>query len=99
MRGIQGIPICEADIMLKKILLRLPSVVLVVLCLVIPITAQMIQPAAGDTGLGGANSITGTVIASGQRLERHISVRLRTMTKGDRVVVTDDYGRFAFQGL
>lgn len=85
--------------MLEKIILRLPSVVLSVLCLVIPITAQMIPPTAGDTGLGGVNTITGTVIASGQRLERHISIRLRTMTKGDRVVVTDDYGKFSFQGL
>ncbi|HMH45421.1 MAG TPA: tetratricopeptide repeat protein, partial [Pyrinomonadaceae bacterium] len=59
----------------------------------------MIPPTAGDTGLGGVNVITGMVIASGQRLERHISVRLRTMTRGDRVVVTDDYGKFSFQGL
>lgn len=85
--------------MVKKIVLRLPYVVLSILCFVIPITAQMISPTAGDTGLGGVNTITGTVIASGQRLERHVSVRLKTMTKGDRVVVTDDYGKFAFQGL
>jgi len=32
-------------------------------------------------------------------MERHVSVRLQTQTKGDRVVMTDDYGNFAFRGL
>jgi tetratricopeptide (TPR) repeat protein len=59
----------------------------------------MMPPGAGDTGLGGVNTITGMVLASGQRLEQHVSVRLQTMTKGDRVVMTDDYGNFAFRGL
>jgi Flp pilus assembly protein TadD len=59
----------------------------------------MIPPGAGDTGLGGINSITGTVLVAGQRMERHVTVRLQTMTRGDRVVVTDDYGNFAFRGL
>jgi len=60
----------------------------------------MIPPSEGDTGLGGANSITGMVLVpSGQRLERRITIRLQTMTRGDRVTMTDDYGKFAFQGL
>jgi tetratricopeptide (TPR) repeat protein len=60
----------------------------------------MIPPGAGDTGLGGVNTIAGTILVlPAQRLERHVTVRLQTMTKGDRVVMTDDYGNFAFRGL
>ena len=77
---------------------RLAFIVLFV-CSVIPASAQMSPPGAGDTGLGGVNTITGTVIAGGQRLQRRISVRLQSMTKGDRVVMTDDYGNFTFRGL
>ena len=68
-------------------------------CSVIPASAQMSPPGAGDTGLGGVNSISGSVIAGGQRLQRRISVRIQSMTKGDRVVMTDDYGNFSFRGL
>ncbi|HEY6807033.1 MAG TPA: tetratricopeptide repeat protein [Pyrinomonadaceae bacterium] len=78
---------------------KLTCVVAVALCSAISIAAQMISPSAGDTGLGGDNSITGTVIAAGQRVQRHVTVRLQTMTKGDRIVVTDDYGNFAFRNL
>ena len=86
--------------MLERKVLRLLFVVLFALCFVIPVTAQMIPPEAGDTGLGGANTITGMVLVpSGQRLERRITIRLQTMTRGDRVTMTDDYGKFAFQGL
>lgn len=85
--------------MLAKRILRLLSLVLFPLCIVIPVAAQMTSPAAGDTGLGGVNIITGTVIASGRRFERRVSIRLQTMTKGDRVIMTDDYGNFAFRGL
>lgn len=68
-------------------------------CCVIPASAQMSPPGAGDTGLGGVNSINGSVLAEGQRLQRRISVRLQSMTRGDRVVMTDDYGNFTFRGL
>jgi tetratricopeptide (TPR) repeat protein len=86
--------------MLERKVLGLLSVVLFALCFVLPVTAQMISPSAGDTGLGGANSITGMVLVpSGQRLERRITIRLQTMTRGDRVTMTDDFGKFAFQGL
>ncbi len=86
--------------MLGRKVLGLLSVVLFALCFVVPVTAQMIPPSEGDTGLGGANTITGMVLVpSGQRLERRISIRLQTMTRGDRVTMTDDYGKFAFQGL
>jgi len=86
--------------MLVRKALGLLSVVLFALCFVLPVTAQMIPPSAGDTGLGGGNSITGMVLVpSGQRLERRIAIRLQTPTRGDRVTMTDDYGKFAFQGL
>ena len=62
--------------------------------------AQLMPSEATDTGLGGGNSITGTIILStGGRIERRISIRLQTMTKGDRVASTDDHGFFAFRGL
>ncbi len=61
-------------------------------------SAQMINSV--DVGLGGANSITGTVLTpSGTRLQGRVTVRLTTMTKGDRVAVTDDFGNFGFRGL
>jgi tetratricopeptide (TPR) repeat protein len=86
--------------MLERKVLRLLSVVLFALCFVIPVKAQMISPTAGDTGLGGGNAITGMILLStGQRLERRVTIRLQTMTRGDRVAMTDDYGKFAFQGL
>jgi len=63
-------------------------------------TAQILPPGATDSGLGGSNAITGMVLAStGQRLERRVGIRLQTMTKGDRVTTTDEYGNFAFRGL
>ena len=68
-------------------------------CTAIPASAQMSPPGAGDTGLGGVNTINGSVLAGGQRLQRRISVRLQSMTRGDRVVMTDDYGNFTFRGL
>jgi len=77
---------------------RFRSVVLFA-CFVIPVSGQMIPPGPSDTGLGGGNSISGTVLAAGQRMQRHVAVRLQTMTRGDRVVMTDDYGNFAFRGL
>lgn len=72
--------------------------ILAVILLVASMSAQMIQ--GTDSGLGGANSITGTVLSpSGQRMEGHITVRLSSMTRGDRIAVTDDNGNFAFRGL
>lgn len=77
---------------------RLAFVVLFA-CSAIPASGQMSPPGAGDTGLGGVNTISGSVIAGGQRLQRRIPVRLQSMTRGDRVVMTDDYGNFQFRGL
>jgi Flp pilus assembly protein TadD len=82
-------------------MLRISLVISVfVLCCVTPSMAQVfLPPGATETGLGGGNAITGTIlISNGQRLERQITVRLQTMTKGDRVAATDN-GVFAFRGL
>jgi Tfp pilus assembly protein PilF len=88
--------------MLEKNIRKLSSVVLFLLVCVIQATAQGIPPGASstDTGLGGANTIGGTVlISTGQRAERRISIRLQTMTRGDRLTTTDEYGNFVFRGL
>jgi Flp pilus assembly protein TadD len=78
------------------------SVVLFSLFVVVRVTAQGIPQgsASTDTGLGGANSVIGTLISStGQRILRRVSVRLRTFTRGDRVSTTDEYGNFAFRDI
>lgn len=77
---------------------RLLCVVLLALW-VVPVSAQMNPLGAGDTNLGGINTISGTVIVNGQRVQRRVAVRLQTMTKGDRVVITDENGNFRFTGL
>ena len=73
--------------------------IILFVCAAVTASAQMSPPGAGDTGLGGVNAINGSVLAGGQRLQRRISVRLQSMTRGDRVVMTDDYGNFSFRGL
>ena len=90
----------KGSIMLERKVRNL-TLVLFGLCLVMPATAQVLIPPGGsDTGLGGANVITGTVfLTTGQRLERRVPIRLRTMTRGDRVATTDEYGNFTFRGL
>jgi Flp pilus assembly protein TadD len=86
--------------MLKRKGIGLVSVALFALWLVVPIVGQVfIPPGATETGLGGANAITGMVLHSGGRLERRIAVRLQSMTKGDRTAMTDENGNFAFRGL
>jgi Flp pilus assembly protein TadD len=78
------------------------SLVLFSLFVVVRVTAQGIPQGAAstDTGLGGVNDITGTIVSStGQRIERRVSIRLRTMTRGDRISTTDEYGNFAFRGV
>jgi tetratricopeptide (TPR) repeat protein len=74
---------------------------LAVIAFVVSVRAQVfLPPGATDTGLGGGNAITGTILLpNGQRLQRRVTIRLQTMTKGDRVTTTDEYGKFAFRGL
>lgn len=87
--------------MLETKLLRsaVHAALFIVLC-TLPVISQLVPPGPADTGLGGTNSITGMVlISSGGRIQRTIAVRLETMTKGDRVVFTDENGKFEFRGL
>ena len=52
------------------------------------------------TGLGGTSTILGTVFApSGRPFEGRMRIRLSTMTRGDRVVNTNEMGNFAFTGV
>ena len=90
----------EVTAMPKKVI-TLIFVSLIALSLAASVTAQVfLPPGATDTGLGGGNAITGMIlISNGQRLQRRIAIRLQTMTKGDRVAMTDDNGTFAFRGL
>jgi Flp pilus assembly protein TadD len=71
-------------------------------CCVFRVTAQGIPPgsAATDTGFGGSNTIGGMILVpNGTRAEHRISVRLQTMTRGDRVTASDEYGNFVFRGV
>lgn len=55
---------------------------------------------SADTGLGGTNSISGTIYSpSGEKMAKRIRIRLVTMTVGDRTSMTDDSGNFSFRGL
>ena len=77
--------------------------VLVALCLSfvgVKTYGQILPPETMDTGLGGNNTILGTVLTTnGGRLERRVNIRLQTPTKGDRTTTTDENGNFAFRGL
>lgn len=78
------------------------AIVLFSLLIAVQATAQGIPQgsASTDTGLGGVNTISGMILSSnGQRLERRVSIRLQSMTKGDRLSTSDDYGNFVFRGL
>jgi tetratricopeptide (TPR) repeat protein len=87
--------------MWQRRVLRLLFVTAVSVCFVTALRAQVfLPPGATDTGLGGGNAITGMILLpNGQRLQRRVTIRLQTMTKGDRVTSTDEYGKFAFRGL
>ena len=86
--------------MFAKSMLRLIFVALCVSAFAIPLSGQVMLPPGGtDTGLGGSNAITGTVLSETGARKRQISVRLQSMTKGDRVAVTDDNGNFVFRGI
>src|ERR1041385_654290 len=91
----------EVTAMPIKKVITLFSVGLIALSLAASVTAQVfLPPGATDTGLGGGNAITGMIlVSSGQRLQRRVAIRLQTMTKGDRVAMTDDNGTFAFRGV
>jgi tetratricopeptide (TPR) repeat protein len=81
------------------------SIALFLLLLVLTAVSAVAQiaalpPSATNTGLGGNNSIVGTILGpSGQPVNGRIRIKLATMTVGDRVTMTDDGGNFAFRGL
>lgn len=88
--------------MFERNIRRLLSVVLFSLVFVFRVTGQGIPPgsASTDTGLGGSNTISGAIlVSSGQRAEHRITVRLQSMTKGDRITTSDEFGNFVFRGL
>jgi Flp pilus assembly protein TadD len=59
-----------------------------------------ITDSESQTGLGGLNSIVGTVFApSGRPIETRLRIRLSTPTRGDRLFTTNQSGNFAFRGL
>jgi tetratricopeptide (TPR) repeat protein len=87
--------------MVERMILGIVFAVLFTTGLVMPVMSQaIIPPGASETGLGGGNAITGMILLSnGQRLQRRVAVRLQTMTKGDRIAMSDEYGNFTFRGL
>jgi Flp pilus assembly protein TadD len=91
----------EVGIMLKRNAGGLGlSLVLFLLLVAIRVTAQISPGAPPTDPFRVGAGISGMVLSpSGQRLERRISVRLRSMDKGDRVTTTDDKGYFAFNGV
>lgn len=59
-----------------------------------------ISDSESQTGLGGMNSIIGTVFTpAGRPIESRIQIKLQTMTRGDRIFSTNQSGNFAFRGL
>jgi tetratricopeptide (TPR) repeat protein len=59
-----------------------------------------IPDSQSQTGLGGINSIVGTVFGpSGRPIERRVRIVISTMARGNRSTVTGDNGSFAFRGL
>ena len=78
------------------------SAVFLSLCFVGSMLGQIssIPDSASQTGLGGANSIVGTVFGpSGRPVESRVRIRLASMTSGDRISNTNENGNFAFRGL
>jgi len=89
-------------IMLKRNVSRLAlALVLFLLLIVVRVNAQISPGGQAPTNAGwGSGQITGMVLSStGERFSRRISIRLRSMDKGDRVTMTDDQGNFAFTGV
>lgn len=61
---------------------------------------QTTGPGSIDAGLGGSNTIVGTVYSpDGQRIERRMRIKLVTETRGDITSMTDERGNFAFRGV
>lgn len=68
----------------------------------LPALAQIssIPDSMSQTGLGGVNSIVGTVFGpSGRPIESRVRVQLSSMMSGSRTTTTNENGSFAFRGL
>ena len=81
---------------------RIVFLFILTLCLTGSVVSQIasLPPSATDSGLGGSNSIVGTILGpSGTQLAGRVRILLSTMTRGDRVTMTDETGSFAFRGL
>lgn len=63
------------------------------------VIGQIVPGEGIDSGLGGANIISGTVYTPAGRINTRVTIRLTTMTRGDRVGTTDENGNFIFRGL
>jgi len=54
----------------------------------------------GDPGTGGKNTIQGTIfLASGQRLDRRVKVKLTGLAGAEQFQMSDDSGSFSFRRL
>lgn len=81
---------------------QLAAALFLSLCLAGSVFTQIssITDSESQTGLGGMNSIIGTVFApSGRPMETRLRIRLSTQTRGDRLFTTNQTGNFAFRGL
>jgi Flp pilus assembly protein TadD len=78
---------------------RLQFFILIVVMVASDLAGQIVPGEGLDSGLGGANVIYGTVSGPAGRLSRRVQVRLSTMTRGDRISMTDERGNFIFRGV
>jgi Flp pilus assembly protein TadD len=82
--------------LIKLVQVTVPALILVLSASVA--NSQIIS--ATDSGLRGANSVSGTVLGpDGARVTTHMSIRLVTQMRGDRYATLDDSGNFRFVGL
>lgn len=59
-----------------------------------------ILDSSSQTNMGGINSIVGTVFGPGGKpLAKRVRIKLSSITRGDRIMTTDENGNFAFRGL
>ena len=81
---------------------RFVSCVFLSLLFGLPALAQIssIPDSMSQTGLGGINSIVGTVFGpTGRPIESRVRVQLSSMMSGGRTTTTNENGSFAFRGL
>ena len=85
-----------------RIAFQLLLIAFVSLCLLGSAFAQRasLETDTGEMGTGGKFTVQGTVLfPSGQRVDRPVTVRLFTPTRGEITTMTDTNGRFVFRRL